>query len=145
MEFYIHTTQRGNFDPSKQASTSQNAKNHLTSNDIVADLRTGHPTQLIKVLVCSLPLEETRTAYADISTRSTSPRADGHLWTSPVLTAHRKAKLNYQSQPISRYFVSLQKECLRLDIVPYKDRMKPSYHWGKRSRQGSRNSCLSAR
>lgn len=55
-------------------------KAHSNSNYIVDDLKMGHPTQLIKTLLCNLPLEETRAACTDISTTSTSLREEGtHL------------------------------------------------------------------
>lgn len=55
-------------------------KAHSNSNYIVDDLNMGHPTQQIKTLLCNLPLEETRTACTNISTRSTSLREDStHL------------------------------------------------------------------
>lgn len=56
-------------------------KAHSNSNYTVDGLKMGHPTQLIKTLLCNLPLEETRTACTNISTRSTSLREDStHLW-----------------------------------------------------------------
>lgn len=54
-------------------------KAHSNSNYIVDNLKMGHPThtQMIKTLLCNLPLEETRTACTNISTRTTSLREDG--------------------------------------------------------------------
>lgn len=88
----IYTIQKGSLAYS-ESLTLEMFNAHSNSNYTVDDLKMGHPTQLIKTLLCNLPLEETRTACTNISTRSTSLREDGiHLQYYQVLKAHRKAK-----------------------------------------------------
>lgn len=76
----IYITQEGDLPILSEPLPLKMFKAHSNSNYIVDDLKMGHPTQMIKTLLCNVPLEETRTACTNISARSTSLKKDGtHL------------------------------------------------------------------